>query len=251
MKTESLHSLSAPPLLTTPTDVVRVILNSNEDCILSGKDVFETNIRSLSPSINMQWFCKNGDTIYKHQNIVSFNIETSTCLQKTFLSALQVLSHLSGLATLTYCYVSSLKNANSTKIQILTQRKEYSTWLSEEEMAIKHGKGEGTVHCVEDINILTNLDLLKEQKETVFTCRNSNTVEYLLENLPMKSDRLAFHNTMNWRNWIAKIPNNIQVGLWGNIQCNDITHLSHDRLSFIIPSELSYSPSVDFCLKCF
>lgn len=251
MKTESLYPANTFPLFTTPTDVVRVILSSNEDCILSGKDVFEESIRNLSPSMNMQWFCKNGAIIYKHQNIVSFNIKTPTCLQKTFLSSLQVLSHLSGLATLTYCYVSSLKNTNSTKVQVLTQRKEHSSWLSEEEMAIKHGNGVGTVHCMEDMNILTNLDLLKEQKEIVFTCRNSSTVEYLLKNLPMKSDRLAFHNSMEWRNWITKIPNNIQVGLWGNIQCNDIAHLSHDRLNFIIPSELSYPPSVDFFLKCF
>ena len=248
MTIETFHLSDISSHLTSSSDVVRATLSSSEDCILSGTDIFEESIQSLSSSINMQWFCENGDMIYKHQNIVSFSIKSEYFLQKIFSSSLQILSYLSGLATLTYCYVSTLKNTNSTNTKILAQRKEH--WIAQEEKAIKHGQGEGAVYCIEDMGILFNLDLLKTQKDTVFFCRNSSTVEYLLDNLSSVSHRLALHNTMNWQDWISKIPNNIQVGLWGNIQCRDIAGFSNNQLDFIIPTGLSHPPSVDLFFKC-
>ena len=250
MKAESPPFSHVPSGFTLPTEVVRVTLSSTEDCILSGQDLFEENIQNLSSSVNIQWFCKNGDTIYKNQNIASFNIKAQLCMQKTFLSALQLLAHLSGLATLTHCYLSTLKTTNYIKTKVMAQRKECSNWIPEEETAIRHGGGEGYIYYVEDMNILSNLDLLQEQKNTVFACRNTDTVEYLLKNMSTGPVLLAFHHTMNWQKWITKIPNNIKIGLWGNIQCNNIVNLSSSRLDFILPTGLSYPPPVDLFLKC-
>lgn len=250
MKAESTSLSHASSVFTLPDEVIRVTLSSTEDCILSGQDLFEENIQSLSSSVNMQWFCKNGSTVYKNQNIASFNIKSQLCLQKTFSSALQLLSHLSGLATLTHCYLSALKITNHTKTKVMAQKKEGSNWISAEETAIRHGGGEGYVHYVEDMNILSNLDLLQEQKNTVFACRDTYTIEYLLKNMSTGPELLAFHHTMDRQKWITKIPNNIKIGLWGDIPCNNIINLSGNRLDFIIPTGLSHPPSVDLFFKC-
>ena len=250
MKAE-LSSLShTPPVSTLPNEMVRVTLSSTEDCILSGQDLFEENIQNLNSSTPIQWFCKNGATVYKNQNIASLNIKPQLCLEKTFLSALQLLAHLSGLATLTHCYVSTLKLNNRTKIKVMAQRKEVFNWVTVEQTALRHGGGEGYVQYVEDMNILANLDLLQEQKGTVFACRNTDTIEYLLKNMSTGPELLAFHHTMKWQKWITKIPNNIKIGLWGDIPCNNIMNLSHNRLDFILPAGLSYPPPVDLFLKC-
>ena len=231
----------------------RKIITSSDDFILYGKSVFESLIHSINPSIPLHWLCEEGKIVYQGQNILSFKIEHQLLLQPVFQSALQLLSHLSGLATLTHYYVSTintLPNNNDKKTALFAKKREFSKWNEWEIKAVQQNGGQSVSLYTDDLAILTDNNLPNTTQTVVFICRKMETAKQLLRHDNKNNIALALHHSIDWSSIIDQVPFNKSIGLWGDISCDQIKTLYHPRLDFILPDCLSYPPSVDLFIKC-
>ena len=233
-------------------------LLASEDFILSGTQAFESLTKHL-PSL--KWLHREGDLVYRMQNIATFKASPRQLVHGSFQQALQGLAGLSGLATLTHCYQTLLKNLwENEKVPLLLAKKKgspsspsYPKW---EGQALSVGGGKVINHCTDDPGLL-NL-LLKNSPRSepvVFTCRSLKQVEDFLtthqEKDPQKSSGvwLAFHQSLKFHSLIPHIPFHQKVGLWGNVLCEDLKNFYHSRWDFVLPESLSYPPAVDLFVK--
>lgn len=115
----------------------RAKLYAKEDLVLSGTGPFEQTLTTLEPTARIQWHFEEGDLILKGQVICSIQGDLIQIL-KAERVALNFLGHLSGIATLTRCYV---KKVEHTKTKILDTRKTLPGYRELEKKAVVHGGG--------------------------------------------------------------------------------------------------------------
>lgn len=112
-------------------------LVAKEDLVLSGSVPFEETILVLEPMAKVQWFFKEGDLILDRQVICNITGDLIQIL-KAERVALNFVGHLSGIATLTRCFVKQVEN---TKTRILDTRKTLPAYRDLEKRAVLHGGG--------------------------------------------------------------------------------------------------------------
>lgn len=115
----------------------RARLVAKEDLVLSGKEVFQMAFHELDSLISLKWQFNDGDFIFKNQTICLLHGNLATLL-KSERVALNFLGRLSGIATLTRCFVDQVKH---TQTKILDTRKTTPGLRLLEKMAVVHGGG--------------------------------------------------------------------------------------------------------------
>src|SRR5687768_14343646 len=96
--------------LDTRAGVARLI--AKEDMILSGRLVFEEVILTLDHSAKLTWYFKDSDMALKGQHLCMIQGDLIQIL-KAERVALNLTSHLSGIATLTRCFVDQVKHTKT------------------------------------------------------------------------------------------------------------------------------------------
>ena len=239
------------------------VLTSSEDFILSGKEAFEellTKEEQAHRKLKWRWHFGEGNLIYPLQNILSFQFSKS----KNCSLAIQALSYLSGLATLTWCYSRSLGNIIKNTLEA-SRIEDHVVEVfacpfdlgfeklnfSEKQKAISYGKGKTVDYFVEDCLILetTNISTLKKVSGSVVFAPRSEEAFYHLLNLKPGIIHLALHKDMNIEKLIPLVPISVKLGVWGNIPYLQLESVFHRRWDFILPSNLSYPPWVDLFIK--
>ena len=112
-------------------------LLAKEDLVLSGTLPFEQTMLQLEPQARIQWHFKEGDLILNKQAICHINGDLLQIL-KAERTALNFMGHLSGIATLTRCFVNEVAH---TKTKILDTRKTLPGYRDLEKRAVLHGGG--------------------------------------------------------------------------------------------------------------
>jgi nicotinate-nucleotide pyrophosphorylase (carboxylating) len=115
----------------------RARLVAKEDLVLSGTEAFHAVITQFDPKALFNWKFKAGDFLLKGQIACQIKGNLLAFL-KAERTALNFLGHLSGVATLTRCFVEKTKGH---KTRILDTRKTLPGFRQLEKQAVKHGGG--------------------------------------------------------------------------------------------------------------
>lgn len=114
-----------------------VSLISREDGIVAGLDCALHVFKILDPQIDITKKVNDGDTVYKNNILATLSGSAQTILQGERV-ALNILSHLSGIATLTHSYVRTISH---THARIAGTRKTLPGLRNLQKYAIQCGGG--------------------------------------------------------------------------------------------------------------
>ena len=114
-------------------------LIAKEDLVISGLDVFEDVFKLLDKNISVKKFFRDGNEIKKNKIVVQVYGQTINIL-KAERTALNFISHLSGIATLTKEMVDLIKNKHVT---LLDTRKTTPNLRLFEKKAVLSGGAKG------------------------------------------------------------------------------------------------------------
>jgi nicotinate-nucleotide pyrophosphorylase (carboxylating) len=115
----------------------RARLVAKEDLVLSGTDLFQRAMEKLDPSIEIKWLFRDGDFVLRGQGVASL-YGNQVQMLKAERIALNFLGRLSGIATLTRCFVKEIEH---TRCQLLDTRKTTPLYRALEKRAVVHGGG--------------------------------------------------------------------------------------------------------------
>lgn len=236
----------------------RAKLIAKEDLVLSGTGPFEQAINALEPQARVQWHFEEGQLVLKKQILCTIQGDLIQVLKAERI-ALNFLGHLSGIATLTRCFVQKIAH---TTTKILDTRKTLPGYRELEKRAVVHGGGYnhrfnlseailvkdnhiaimgGILPAVERIRQHTDLPVeveartLNEVKDAVA----ANVQRILLDN--MNNDLL--------KQALALIPIHIETEASGNMNLDRISSVAELGVGFISVGALTHSaPSADVSL---
>jgi len=123
--------------LTNEEDTMSCSLNSREDGIFCGKSVFETVFNILSDKIEMKFYKKDGEQIYKGDKIADIKGPAKYILMGE-RTALNYIQRMSGIATETNKYQKAI---GEYKAKIVDTRKTTPLFRAFEKYAVKSGGG--------------------------------------------------------------------------------------------------------------
>ena len=123
--------------LTGESDVLCCTLNTREDGIFCGKDVFETVFKILSPKIEIKFYYNDGDHIKKGDKIAEIKGSARYILMGE-RTALNYIQRMSGIATETNKYQKAI---GDYKAKIVDTRKTTPGFRAFEKYAVKTGGG--------------------------------------------------------------------------------------------------------------
>ncbi len=115
----------------------RCRLLAKEDLVLSGVDFFTTAMKKMDAQCTVKWHFKEAQLVLKGQTVATISGNLIQIL-KAERVALNFLGHLSGVATLTNCFV---KMIDHTTCQILDTRKTTPGFRTFEKKAVADGGG--------------------------------------------------------------------------------------------------------------
>lgn len=236
----------------------RAKLIAKEDLVLSGTGPFEQAMTALEPQVRVQWHFEEGQLALKKQILCTIQGDLIQILKAERI-ALNFLGHLSGIATLTRCFVQKIAH---TKTQILDTRKTLPGYRELEKRAVVHGGGHnhrfnlseailvkdnhiaimgGIIPAVERIRQHTEKAIeveartLQEVKDAV----GANVARILLDN--MNNDQL--------QEALKLIPSHIQTEASGNMKLDRVASVAELGVDFISVGALTHSaPSADVSL---
>ncbi len=108
-----------------------------EEGILSGTQYVNQIFNLLDPHLTLEWFAHDGDLVKNKQKVFFIEGNAQNILAGERL-ALNLLQHLSGVATQTHHLVKLLEG---TLIEILDTRKTFPLWRKAQKEAVLHGGG--------------------------------------------------------------------------------------------------------------
>lgn len=116
----------------------KAILYSKGQGLLAGQTIFEEVFRAVNPKLKLRWFKKDGQAISRGKKICEVKGSVASILEAE-RTALNFISHLSGIATETHQFVRKVKG---TRAKIYDTRKTTPLWRELEKYAVKMGGGE-------------------------------------------------------------------------------------------------------------
>ena len=137
LKEDQSHKDITTRCLVHQTQISRASIITREPCVVSGLEVVAAIFRHLDAKIKIQYHRHDGDRLEKNQKIVSFCGRTRALLTGERV-ALNYLSYLSGVATLTQRFVSKVADL---PVKIMDTRKTIPGLRSLVKMSVRHGGG--------------------------------------------------------------------------------------------------------------
>jgi nicotinate-nucleotide pyrophosphorylase (carboxylating) len=236
----------------------RARLIAKEDLVLSGTDVFQKVMQRLDPKVEIKWIFNDGAFVLRGQSVASLYGNLVQILKAERI-ALNFLGRLSGIATLTRCFVKEIEH---TRCQLLDTRKTTPLYRALEKRAVVHGGGHnhrmnlsdailikenhqamagGLKTAVEKTRKTTKAAIeievrsLDEVKEAV----NLGVERILLDN--MNDETLAMA--------VKLVPSSIKTEASGNMTLDRVKRVAETGVDFISVGALTHSaPCADLSL---
>lgn len=238
----------------------KACLIAKQDMILSGKEVFESVILYQDPEAQFRWLFEDGNRILAEQNICVIQGNLIQLL-KAERVALNLISHLSGISTLTRKFISVLPDHSC---RILDTRKTFPGWRKWEKQAVKDGGGfNHRFNLSESILIKENhISIAGGIKEAVNRIRMKlknkpwievevKNIEEVKEAVSVRVERILLDNMSDKeiQEALSSIPSFIQIEVSGNMTLERVKKISRFKIDFISIGSLTHSaPSVDLSL---
>jgi nicotinate-nucleotide pyrophosphorylase (carboxylating) len=228
-------------------------LMAKEDLVLSGAAAFEQTIMALEPAARVQWFFKEGDLILNKQIICSITGDLLQIL-KAERVALNFIGHLSGIASLTRCYV---KEVEHTTTKILDTRKTMPIFRELEKRAVLHGGGMNHRKSLSDAILVKENHIAVAGGITKAVGRirehcqerievETGSLDDVREAVSVKVDRILLDNMDNEtiRQALTLIPAGIETEASGNMGLKRVRSVAELGVTFISVGALTHSAPV-------
>lgn len=233
-------------------------LVAKEDLVLAGRYVFEDCVKHIVPEMQFKWQFKDSDFILKGQVVCWLKGDLLKLLKAERVS-LNFLGRLSGIASLTRCFVQEVQG---TKCKILDTRKTTPLWRELEKEAVRAGGG--TNHRMN----LSAAILIKENhiraaggmSQAIQAIRKKtsepievecSTLEEVQNALNERVQRILLDNmsTEDIRKAREMIPAAISVEASGNMNLGRVKEVAGTGVDFISVGALTHSaPCADYSL---
>ena len=233
-------------------------LVAKEDLVLSGTMPFEQTMLALDPTARIQWHFKEGDLILNKQMICHISGDLIQIL-KAERVALNFIGHLSGISTMTRCFV---RETESTKCRILDTRKTLPGYRDLEKKAVVHGGALNHRYNLSDAVLIKDnhimvagglskaVNRIREHTYEAIEVE-CGTLSEVSEAVALKVERILLDNMNN--EMIKKatelIPDSIQVEVSGNITVGRVRSIAELGVDFISVGAITHSaPNADVSL---
>ncbi|MEQ1878489.1 MAG: carboxylating nicotinate-nucleotide diphosphorylase, partial [Bdellovibrionia bacterium] len=234
-------------------------LLAKEDLVLSGREVFEACIRFHDPFAELIWLFEDGQMILKKQNICTVKADLARLL-KAERVALNFLGHLSGIATVTRCFVQKVAH---TKTKILDTRKTLPGYRALQKQAVVHGGGVNHRMNLSDAVMIKDNHIAACGSITEAVARvrakghrfievEARTLEEVHEAVKCKANQILLDNMSNeiLKSALAIIPRDIKTEASGNMNLERVAGVAELGVGFISVGALTHSaPTCDVSLK--
>jgi len=233
---------------------------AKQDLVLAGIDVAAAVFHHLDPDIRFTPFVKDGDHVNAGTEIAKLSGNTRALLAGE-RTALNLLQHLSGIATLTTKYVEAIKGL---KAEALDTRKTLPGLRQLEKYAVRMGGGRNhrmglyDMVLIKDNHIMasggitkavaavrTKAGILKIEVET-------KTLDEVREALAAGVDIIMLDNmpTDMMREAVTLIAGRALVEASGNVTLETVRHIAETGVDFISVGSLTHSaPAADISMK--
>lgn len=234
-------------------------LQAKGDLVLSGISPFEGTMLSLEPNAKLTWHFSEGDAVLNGQFICTIFGNLIPVL-KAERVALNFISHLSGIATLTRKYVDQVAG---TEAKILDTRKTLPTLRELERKAVVHGKGfNHRQNLSEAILIKENhirvaggltaaVNRIRHHSPNKPITIEVSDLEEVKEAVGLNVDRILLDNFTNdlIREAVPLIPRPIEIEASGNMTVERVRQVAILGVHYISVGALTHSaPSADLSL---
>jgi nicotinate-nucleotide pyrophosphorylase (carboxylating) len=233
-------------------------LVAKEDLVLAGRNTFEDSVRFMAPEMKLNWQFRDGDFLLKGQTVCWLRGNLIELL-KAERVALNFLGKLSGIASLTRCFVQETRG---TKCKILDTRKTTPLWRHLEKEAVRIGGGfnhrmdlsaailikENHIRAAGSLAKAVKNVRKKTSEPIEIEC---STVDEVRAALSERVQRILLDNmtTAEIREARALIPAAVQVEASGNMNLERIREVSETGVDFISVGALTHSaPAADLSL---
>jgi len=238
---------------------IKAKLFAKEDLVLSGREAFSRAIVEFDGLAEFKWYFEDGQTVLKGQAVCVIK-GTAKGLLKGERIALNLLGHLSGIATYTKIFVQKVKH---TKTKILDTRKTTPLFRELEKKAVRDGGGfNHRMNLSEFVMIKDNhiqaVGSLSEAVQRVRQHVNSpieieaSNLDLVKEAVELKVNRIMLDNmnTEEMREALQLIPPWIETEASGNMTLDRVTQVAELGVNFISVGALTHSaPNADFSLQ--
>ncbi len=232
-----------------------------ESAILCGQDWFNEVFQQLDKSIQINWYCKDGDSIKAAQRVCSISGSARPILtgERTAMNFLQTLS---GTATTTAHYVKQLSGSS---IKILDTRKTIPGLREAQKYAVRCGGGYNHRHGLFDGVLIKENHIMAAGSITqaIATARNRiphtlkievevETLEEVKEALQAGADILLLDNMnrLQLEQTIKLNNNQAQLEISGNITIQSLTQLRTLAINYISTGAITkHLTATDFSLR--
>jgi nicotinate-nucleotide pyrophosphorylase (carboxylating) len=233
---------------------------AKQDLVLAGLDAAHEVFRYLDPDIRFTPLAKDGDRINAGTEIVKLSGNTRALLAGERV-ALNLLQHLSGIATLTAEYVEKL---SGTKAQVLDTRKTLPGLRQLEKYAVRMGGGRNhrmglyDMILIKDNHIkaagsITNaVETAKKKAGHLKIEVETGSLEQVQEALAAKADIIMLDNMpLDLMRKAVKIINGqVPVEASGNVTLVTLRGIAETGVDFISSGSLTHSaPAADISMK--
>jgi nicotinate-nucleotide pyrophosphorylase (carboxylating) len=233
-------------------------LIAKEDLVLSGTAAFEETMLLLEPTAKLQWHFKEGDLVLDRQVIC---IVTGDLIQvlKAERVALNFIGHLSGIASLTRCFVQQVEH---TKTHILDTRKTTPAYRELQKRAVAHGGGRNHRRSLSDAVLIKDNHIavagglskavgrIREHTKAPLEVE-CGTLDEVNEAVSLGVERILLDNMNNdlLREALKLIPKPIETEASGNMTVDRVKSVAELGVNYISVGALTHSaPSADVSL---
>lgn len=236
----------------------RAKLIAKEDLVLAGRHLFQDCVHHIDKEAELQWQFKDGDLVLNSQ-VVCWIKGDLLKLLKAERVALNFLGRLSGIATLTRCFVQETRG---TKCKILDTRKTTPLLRAIEKQAVIAGGGTNHRMGLSDAILIKDnhiraagsvaaaIQAIRQRSSAPIEveCRTIDEVDIAVKE---RAARILLDNmsTEEMRQARARIPAFIQVEASGNMTVKRIREVAELGVDFISVGALTHSaPCADVSL---
>ena len=262
IQTAFLEDMPSGDLTTDSLDLGRrrgkARLIAKSDLVLSGLLMFEDSVLSMDTEARFTWAFQDGDFVYKGQILGLIEADLPRLL-KAERVGLNLLGHLSGIATLTRRFV---KEVEHTKTKILDTRKTLPLYRDLEKKAVRDGGGVNHRMNLSDAilikenhicaigSISAAVGTIRKRVRLPIEVEVRNEAE-VIEAVKLSVHRILLDNMTNAElsACLKLIPKNIEVEASGNMTLDRVKSVAETGVHFISVGALTHSaPCADISL---
>jgi nicotinate-nucleotide pyrophosphorylase (carboxylating) len=223
---------------------------AKEDLVVSGLDFFKFAMCSLDPNVQIQRQFQDGHFVLRGQTVATL-VGNRFKMLRAERVALNFLGHLSGVATLTSCFVEAI---SSSKTKILDTRKTTPGLRFAERKAVRDGGGHNHRYNLQSAILIkeNHIQLAGSIAHILSRClelkyswieievRNLNELQEALK-FPIQRVMLDNFDNIEIQNAMNVIPPHIEVEASGNMKIERVKSVADLGVHFISVGALTHS----------